>query len=308
MKRMSLRRFGRIVARVMETLPEELRQHLHNVVVDVQSEPDEAMLRRSGYTEGEIQEGVALFGQFAPLGSAAELPPEDDDDPPVEFTFDYLDQPHRLIIYKGPHEREFADRREFLTEVRKTVVHEVAHHFGFSEKDLERFDANPAPFADDPDWWDEAGTAASATGSSLPSRKFDRLVARVAESLPDELKAYLEYVVIDVEDEPDPFLIRRSQLSTEEKEDARHLYGLVLPMPSAPNSANLYTPFAPASPFRIVVHQKPLERDFDRSRLKAEIRATIIELMVGQLMTINKSLGRFLSESQDLRASSENLE
>ncbi len=51
MKRMSLKRFGRLVQQVLETLPEELKQHLHNLVVDVQEEPDLETLRGLDYTE-----------------------------------------------------------------------------------------------------------------------------------------------------------------------------------------------------------------------------------------------------------------
>jgi predicted Zn-dependent protease with MMP-like domain len=30
--------------------------------------------------------------------------------------------------------------------VRKTVIHELAHHFGYTDADLEKFDDNPNPF------------------------------------------------------------------------------------------------------------------------------------------------------------------
>jgi predicted Zn-dependent protease with MMP-like domain len=146
MKRMSLRKFGRIVARVMETLPEEFAPFLQNLVVDVEEEPDPEMLRRGGYTEEEIKAGVDLFGLFAPLGSDPIIEKDEEEALPQEFHFDFLDQPHRLIIYKRPHERLFPNRREFLIEVRKTVIHELAHHFGYDEKDLEKFDDNPDPF------------------------------------------------------------------------------------------------------------------------------------------------------------------
>ena len=46
------------------------------------------------------------------------------------------------------------DPKEMRAEVRKTVIHELAHHFGFSERDLERFDDNPDPFGDDPEQFD----------------------------------------------------------------------------------------------------------------------------------------------------------
>src|SRR5690348_5655053 len=67
MKRMSLRRFGQIVARVMETLPAEFRPYLDNVVVDVEEEPDEKTLRKAGFTEDVITAGETLFGLFDPL-------------------------------------------------------------------------------------------------------------------------------------------------------------------------------------------------------------------------------------------------
>ena len=67
MKRMSLRRFGQIVAQVMETLPDAFRPYLENVVVDVEEEPDERTLRRAGFTAEEIAEGDTLFGLFDPL-------------------------------------------------------------------------------------------------------------------------------------------------------------------------------------------------------------------------------------------------
>ena len=149
MKRMSLDKFGRMVARVMKTLPEEFYPYLENLVVDVEEEPDPEMLRRSGYTDEEIRAGVAdLLGLFVPLDSLAVISRDDEDELPREFPFDFLDQPHRLIIYQGPHERAFPDPRQLRIEVRKTVIHELAHHFGFDERDLEPFDDNPDPFGD----------------------------------------------------------------------------------------------------------------------------------------------------------------
>jgi predicted Zn-dependent protease with MMP-like domain len=127
---MSLRQFGRVVARVMETLPEEFRQYLDNVVVDVEEEPDRKTLRRAGFTEEEIEAGETLFGLFDPL----ELP--------TGYSGDAVDTGamlHRLVIFKRPLEEEFPGRRRLLVEVRKTVVHELAHHFGYTDRDLERW-------------------------------------------------------------------------------------------------------------------------------------------------------------------------
>jgi predicted Zn-dependent protease with MMP-like domain len=90
MKRMSLRTLGRIVARVMETLPEELRPYLDNVVVDVEEKPDLRTLRKAGFTDEEIAEGDSLFGLFDPL----ELPTGFSGD-----AVDPRDMLHRLVIF-----------------------------------------------------------------------------------------------------------------------------------------------------------------------------------------------------------------
>ncbi len=139
MKRLSLRQFGRIVAGVMHSLPPEFLPHLDNLTVEVDEEPDEKTLRRVGFTDEEIAEGETLLGLFDPLVL------------PTPFSGDAVDvytMPHRLVIYKRPLEEAFPNRKQLLIEIRKTVVHELAHHFGWTDRDLERFDAKPNPFED----------------------------------------------------------------------------------------------------------------------------------------------------------------
>jgi predicted Zn-dependent protease with MMP-like domain len=134
---MSMRQFGQIVRRVMETLPEEIARHLDNVVVDVEEEPDEELLREMGFTDAEIASGDSLYGLFVPM------PMQMPDD------IDFLDHPHRILIFKNTLEDDFPDPRQLRIEIRKTVVHEVAHHFGWTDRDLERFDSTADPFGED---------------------------------------------------------------------------------------------------------------------------------------------------------------
>jgi predicted Zn-dependent protease with MMP-like domain len=143
MKRLSLRKFGRIVARILETLPAKWQRYLDNVVVDVEEEPDIDTLRRMDFTEEEIAAGESLYGLFAPM------------DLPSAYGGDVVDLaglPHRIIIYKRPLEEDFPDRRELMREIRKTVIHELAHHFEYTDRDIDR---NPeleeAPWLDDAD-------------------------------------------------------------------------------------------------------------------------------------------------------------
>ncbi|GBD37231.1 hypothetical protein HRbin36_02361 [bacterium HR36] len=64
---------------------------------------------------------------------------------------DFHTMPHRIVIYKRPLERDFPDPQQLQIEIRKTVIHELAHHFGWTDRDLERFDNTPNPFGDDAD-------------------------------------------------------------------------------------------------------------------------------------------------------------
>ncbi len=139
-----MRHFCRIVANVMKTLPREFRAHLDNVVVDVEDEPDLRTLRKAGFTNAEIADGQSLLGLFDPL----ELPTAYAGD-----AVDTNDMLHRLVIFKRPLEEEFPDPRQLRIEIRKTVIHELAHHFGWNDRDLEKFDDTPDPFGsgDSPD-------------------------------------------------------------------------------------------------------------------------------------------------------------
>jgi len=123
----------------METLPDEFQPFLDNVVVEVAEWPDDDLLRRAGFTEEEIEEGDSLLGFFDPL----ELP--------TAWSGDAVDTHsmlHRLWIFKGPHEEDYPDPKRLRTEIRKTVIHELAHHFGWTDRDLEHFDDNPDPFGE----------------------------------------------------------------------------------------------------------------------------------------------------------------
>lgn len=132
---MSMSEFKRLVQDVMATLPDEIRPFLDNVVVDVDDWPGDRLLLKAGFTEEEIAAGDTLFGLFDPF----EMPTDG---------IDFTDHPHRLWIFKGPHEEEFPDPRRLRTEIKKTVVHELAHHFGWTDRDLERFDDHPDPFGE----------------------------------------------------------------------------------------------------------------------------------------------------------------
>ena len=44
--------------------------------------------------------------------------------------------PERITLYKKSHERETQTMQQLIDEVRRTILHEVGHHFGMEEDDL----------------------------------------------------------------------------------------------------------------------------------------------------------------------------
>jgi predicted Zn-dependent protease with MMP-like domain len=146
---LSMNQFCRIVARVMKTLPHEFYPYLENLEVEVIDESNRRLMRRLGFSEDDILNGkvpLGLFDSFSYADTPQEIEDEPEDDPQLQPDFD---TPHRLLIFKQAHEEEFPDPQQLRIEIRKTVIHELAHHFGFAEKDLAKFDENPDPFGDD---------------------------------------------------------------------------------------------------------------------------------------------------------------
>ncbi len=129
---MSMKKFAAVVRSAIDSLPDEIKEHLENVVIDVEEEPSVEFLRDAGFTDEEIEAGDSLYGYFMPMEGvqASEM----------------LENPNRILIFRNPLEGDFPDPHELQIEIRKTVVHEIAHHFGWSDRDLERFDDNPDPF------------------------------------------------------------------------------------------------------------------------------------------------------------------
>ena len=128
-----MKRFAAIVREAVETVPPAIKEHMANVVIDVEEEPSVEFLRAAGFTDEEIDAGETVYGYFMPMDgiAAAEM----------------LENPDRILIFRNPLEEDFPDPDELRTEIRKTVVHEIAHHFGWSDRDLESFDDDPDPFS-----------------------------------------------------------------------------------------------------------------------------------------------------------------
>ncbi len=116
---MERRRFERLVRKALAELPSPYSDWLANVDVVVERRP-------RGHQLTSLAPGEALFGLYEGV-------------PLTERTSDYgLVLPDKITIFQEPLERGFRRDAELIEEVRRTVLHELAHHFGISDEELER--------------------------------------------------------------------------------------------------------------------------------------------------------------------------
>lgn len=118
MYKMTDEEFEAAVQDAIDSIPEEFIEELENLAFVVADEPEEEDFECNGlYTdEGDLlglYDGISLAERDSGYGVG--------------------DYPDTITIFKGPHERLEGGRAEILEEVRRTVVHEIAHYFGMDE-------------------------------------------------------------------------------------------------------------------------------------------------------------------------------
>jgi predicted Zn-dependent protease with MMP-like domain len=107
-------RFERTVERALDSLPPELADKLSNVAVTVEAEPP------PGERLLGLYQGIPLTRRGTGYGGVL---------------------PDKITIYRRPLERLYgADPARLEFEVRRVVLHEIAHHFGISDARLVELD------------------------------------------------------------------------------------------------------------------------------------------------------------------------
>jgi predicted Zn-dependent protease with MMP-like domain len=102
--------FETLVAEALDGVPPGLAELMDNVVVLIEPEPPPDDPTLLGFYDG--------------------IPLTERDS---GYTFR---EPDRIFIYRGPLTRMCTSAEELVEEVRVTVVHETAHHFGIDDQQL----------------------------------------------------------------------------------------------------------------------------------------------------------------------------
>jgi predicted Zn-dependent protease with MMP-like domain len=115
--------FEQLVEDVLDSLPPMFAQHLDNVEFIIEQRPTRQHRRQLNIQRGEIVYGCY---EGVPL--------------PERSTFD-IAMPATIILFQQPLEQDYPDPVDLREQVRRTLLHEVAHHFGISDERLDELGA-----------------------------------------------------------------------------------------------------------------------------------------------------------------------
>jgi predicted Zn-dependent protease with MMP-like domain len=108
--------FEQLVADALDSLPEDIAAAIDNVEVVVEDEPPPEV--RAG-----VGRGVDVLGHYHGI-------------PLTDRSYYNNALPDRISIYRGPITRAARTRTGIKEQVRRTVIHEIAHHFGIDDDRL----------------------------------------------------------------------------------------------------------------------------------------------------------------------------
>jgi predicted Zn-dependent protease with MMP-like domain len=115
--------FEELVAKAVESLPEEFAERLDNVAITVQDNPTRQQLSRSN-----VEQGMTLLGLYQGV-------------PITERGHNYgMVLPDKITIFQKPIEASCKTDAEIVAMIRSVVLHEIAHHFGISDERLDELE------------------------------------------------------------------------------------------------------------------------------------------------------------------------
>ena len=120
---MDRERFEWLVAKAVDSLPDEFSTKLENIDVVVEEQPTPNQLAEVGLKRGEtllgLYQGVSLTKRSRHYG---------------------LVVPDKITIFQKPIEAKCKNDTEVKAEIRKVVQHEIAHYFGIGDAKLRQLE------------------------------------------------------------------------------------------------------------------------------------------------------------------------
>ncbi|MYG90861.1 MAG: metallopeptidase family protein [Chloroflexi bacterium] len=120
-------RFRRLVERALDEIPDELADRMENVVILLRNQPTQEERESVGLGPRQTLLGLYVGQPLTNRGWYGETLPD------------------RIMIYQQPIESICRSEDEIVEQVRETVLHEVAHHFGIDDERLDEIGISPPP-------------------------------------------------------------------------------------------------------------------------------------------------------------------
>lgn len=121
---MSREAFRSLVGWAIRSLPERFLERLENIEVVVEDEPSPEDLRMAGVEPPHTLLGLYSGVPLAERGS---------------FYGNVL--PDRITLYQRPIQALCRNQRELKAKILEVLMHEIGHHFGFTDEELEEIEA-----------------------------------------------------------------------------------------------------------------------------------------------------------------------
>jgi len=115
--------FEQLVDRAIASIPRPFSDALGEVAIVIEDEPTLDQLDENGIAIDET-----MYGLYEGV-------------PRTAYAADWAISPNRITLFRLPLEDDFDDRAELEDEVRRTVVHELAHHLGIDDDRLDELGA-----------------------------------------------------------------------------------------------------------------------------------------------------------------------
>ncbi|NJM07904.1 metallopeptidase family protein [Candidatus Gracilibacteria bacterium] len=115
--------FEQLVVEALEELPSAFASYLDNVEIIVERRPRRAHRRALG-----IKPWQSVYGMYEGV-------------PLTEREQSLIVTPDTIVIFQEPLERDFRTAGQLREQVRRTVLHEIAHVFGISDERLHELGA-----------------------------------------------------------------------------------------------------------------------------------------------------------------------
>ena len=115
--------FAGLISRAMDELPQDYIRNLDNVAITYDDHPTKEQLHKQGVREGQL-----LLGLYEGIPR------------PVRGAGYNMVLPDKITLFKLPILAVSADEAQLFERIKRTLWHEIAHHFGLDHDRIDELE------------------------------------------------------------------------------------------------------------------------------------------------------------------------